>query len=212
MNLLVGLTVNKIDELSKTGEKIQAFKRVEDIVGMAKILYQSQIEKYLGRKFCFDAWMFWMPERIMLRLKRKKSTKVCVTIPIKRSKFFGIREECYDLHHYIDNKMDEKIHGGQISAKNVQKAREALKAHQAERDEFQYKLSTIKRDSNEFFINMMENLGNKANREHCKRHFSKTERLPYDSMTNIQNELQDVKKTLDTILQALSKPNCDLKV
>ena len=73
MNLLVGLTINKIEELSKTGEKIQAFKRVEDIVGMAKILYQSQGKKYLGRRFCLN----WMPERIMQRLKRKKSTKVC---------------------------------------------------------------------------------------------------------------------------------------
>ena len=73
MNLLVGLTINKIEELSKTGEKIQALKRVEDIVGMAKILYQSQIKKYLGRSFCLD----WMPERVMQRLKRKQITKVC---------------------------------------------------------------------------------------------------------------------------------------
>ena len=38
MNLLVGLTVNKIEELIKTGEKIQAMKRVEDISGMAKMI------------------------------------------------------------------------------------------------------------------------------------------------------------------------------
>ena len=49
MNLLVGLTVNKIEELLKTGEKIQAIKRVEDISGMAKIMLI--FEKYTKRAF-----------------------------------------------------------------------------------------------------------------------------------------------------------------
>ena len=48
MNLLVGLTVNKIEELIKTGEKIQAMKRVEDISGMAKMI--SRVGNALSSK------------------------------------------------------------------------------------------------------------------------------------------------------------------
>ena len=70
MNLLVGLTVNRIEELMKTGEKIQASKKVEDIVGMAKIVFESQIWKSLN--FC-KKWD-WMPKGIMQRLGT--STKV----------------------------------------------------------------------------------------------------------------------------------------
>ena len=47
MNLLVGLTVNKIEELVKTGEKIQAIKRVEDISGMAKVVKKFEDLKKL---------------------------------------------------------------------------------------------------------------------------------------------------------------------
>ena len=43
MNLLVGLTANKIEELIKTGEKTQAMKRVEDISGIAKMI--SRVRK-----------------------------------------------------------------------------------------------------------------------------------------------------------------------
>ena len=60
MNLLVGLTVNKIEELLKTGEKIQAIKRVEDISGMAKIMLI--VEKYTKRAFKNHNWML---QRIM---------------------------------------------------------------------------------------------------------------------------------------------------
>ena len=70
MNLLVGLTVNRIEELMKTGEKIQASKKVEDIVGMTKIVFESQIRESL--KFC-TKWD-WMPKGIMQRLGT--STKV----------------------------------------------------------------------------------------------------------------------------------------
>ena len=45
MNLLVGLTVNKIEELMRTGEIIQASKRVEDLFGMSKIVERTQLEK-----------------------------------------------------------------------------------------------------------------------------------------------------------------------
>ena len=60
MNLLVGLTVNKIEELLKTGEKIQAIKRVEDISGMAKIMLI--VEKYTKQAFKNHNWML---QRIM---------------------------------------------------------------------------------------------------------------------------------------------------
>ena len=43
MNLLVGLTINKIEELSKTGQKIQALKRVEDIVDRSVQFQDSEI-------------------------------------------------------------------------------------------------------------------------------------------------------------------------
>ena len=42
MNILVGLTVSKIDELVKRGGVIQAEKRVDDIVAMNRI-YTSKI-------------------------------------------------------------------------------------------------------------------------------------------------------------------------
>ena len=67
MNLLVGLTVNRIEELMKTGEKIQASKRVEDIVGMAKLVFESQISKNLN--FCIKReWMPWMQKGIVQSL------------------------------------------------------------------------------------------------------------------------------------------------
>ena len=67
MNLLVGLTVNRIEELMKTGEKIQASKRVEDIVGMAKLVFESQISKNLN--FCIKRdWMPWMQTGIVQSL------------------------------------------------------------------------------------------------------------------------------------------------
>ena len=47
MNLLVGLTVSKIEELVKTGEKIQAIKRVEDISGMEKVIKKFEDLKKL---------------------------------------------------------------------------------------------------------------------------------------------------------------------
>jgi hypothetical protein len=70
MNLLVGLTVNRIEELMKTGEKIQASKKLEDIVGMAKIVFESPIRKSLN--FCVKR--DWMPKGIMQGLGT--STKV----------------------------------------------------------------------------------------------------------------------------------------
>ena len=75
MNLLVGLTVNKIEELIKTGEKIQAMKRVEDISGMAKMI--SRAEKYL-KCFC-------MPQRIMKRFDKDKQKKVSCHLFLKES-------------------------------------------------------------------------------------------------------------------------------
>ena len=71
MNLLVGLTVNRIDELIKTGEKIQAIKRVEDICGMAKIM--SKFEKYFKILFGNQDWML---QRIMKTFAKGKSKKV----------------------------------------------------------------------------------------------------------------------------------------
>ena len=71
MNLLVGLTVNKIEELLKTGEKIQAIKRVEDISGMAKIV--SKLEGYLKKFFGNREWML---QRIMKTFDEEKPKKV----------------------------------------------------------------------------------------------------------------------------------------
>ena len=71
MNLLVGLTVNKIEELLKTGEKIQAIKRVEDISGMAKIMLI--VEKYTKRVFKNHNWML---QRIMKTFEEDKPRKV----------------------------------------------------------------------------------------------------------------------------------------
>ena len=39
----------------------------------------------------------------------------------------GLIGKYYDLYHYNENKIGKKFHGGQISAKKVKKAREALK-------------------------------------------------------------------------------------
>ena len=73
MNLLVGLTVNKIEELLKTGEKIQAIKRVEDISGMAKIV--SKLEGYLKKFFGNREWML---QRIMKTFAVEKPKKVSI--------------------------------------------------------------------------------------------------------------------------------------
>ena len=67
MNLLVGLTVNKIDKLDETGEKIQAIKRVEEIHLMAKIL-----EKLRNLPGCLR----WAPKNIMETLSKEGSKKV----------------------------------------------------------------------------------------------------------------------------------------
>jgi hypothetical protein len=71
MNLLVGLTVNKIEELLKTGEKIQAIKRVEDISGMAKII--KKVEKCFKKCFGNHGWML---KRIMKSFHEEKPKKV----------------------------------------------------------------------------------------------------------------------------------------
>ena len=71
MNLLVGLTVNKIEELLKTGEKIQAIKRVEDISGMAKII--KKVEKCFKKCFGNHGWML---KRIMKSFVGEKPKKV----------------------------------------------------------------------------------------------------------------------------------------
>ena len=72
MNLLVGLTVNRIEELMKTGEKIQAMKRVEDIAGMAKLVFEPEFWRNMK---CNR-----MPNGIMQRLIRSNSTKVFISI------------------------------------------------------------------------------------------------------------------------------------
>ena len=71
MNLLVGLTVSKIEELVKTGEKIQAIKRVEDIFGMAKII--KKVEKCFKRCFGNHGWML---QTIMKTFDRERPKKV----------------------------------------------------------------------------------------------------------------------------------------
>ena len=71
MNLLVGLTVNKIEELLKTGEKIQAIKRVEDISGMAKII--KKVEKCFKKCFGNNGWML---QRIMKSFDGERPKKV----------------------------------------------------------------------------------------------------------------------------------------
>ena len=68
MNLLVGLTVSKIEEQMKTGEKIQASKRVEDLFGLTSILEWAQPNKYSICTFCLS----WMPVPIMKQLEQKK--------------------------------------------------------------------------------------------------------------------------------------------
>ena len=59
MNILIGLTVSKIDELVKRGGVIQAEKRTDDIVGMNRI-YTSKMIKILT-KCC----KIFRPEKIM---------------------------------------------------------------------------------------------------------------------------------------------------
>ena len=68
MNLLVGLTVTKIEELVKTGEKIQAIKRVEDIFGMAKMMKKFEDLK----KMCGNH----VPMLIMKAFDGEKTKKV----------------------------------------------------------------------------------------------------------------------------------------
>ena len=67
MNILVGLTVSKIDQLVKRGGIIQAEKRVDDIVAMNR-LYTSKMVKILT-KCC----KIFQPEKIM----SDDFTKVC---------------------------------------------------------------------------------------------------------------------------------------
>ena len=84
MNLLVGLTVSKIEELVKTGEKIQAIKRVEDISGMAKII--KKVEKCFKKCFGKHGWML---QRIMKTFDGERTKKVWITgiIPYKCNMF-----------------------------------------------------------------------------------------------------------------------------
>ena len=148
---------------------------------------------------------------------------MCVKISTRKSSYFsiwcilayfGICEKQFDIYHYVDNKIGKKFHGGRISAKNVQKAREALKAYQGGMEEFQSKLLTIKRNSNDIFVDMMENLVKKTKHEHCKRHWSKTNSLSNDVLINVQIDIQNIKKQLEnqmTMLQTLSNAISDIK-
>ena len=70
MNLLVGLTVSKIEELVKTGEKIQAIKRVEDISGMEKVIKKFEdLKKLCGNQ---ESML-----RIMKAFDGEKPNRVC---------------------------------------------------------------------------------------------------------------------------------------
>ena len=70
MNLLVGLTVQRIDEMTKIGEVFQATKRVEDIMDIRKIT--SKVSKHLTRCFGSD----WTLPRVMKAFAEESSKKV----------------------------------------------------------------------------------------------------------------------------------------
>ena len=72
----------------------------------------------------------------------------------------GIFEKHYNLYHYIDKQRKEKLEGKTISAKNIKKAREALKSYKAEMDEFMSNFRRTKQDSNNSYMKMLEELEN----------------------------------------------------
>ena len=70
MNLLVGLTVSKIEELLKRGGIIQAEKRVHYIFGMSKIGKRPWINHVF--KICSKVFKLQLrPVSIMKNVKRK---------------------------------------------------------------------------------------------------------------------------------------------
>ena len=118
----------------------------------------------------------------------------------------GIFEKHYNLYHYIDKQRKEKLEGKTISAKNIKKAREALKSYKAEMDDFMSNFRRTKQDSTNSYMKMLEELENlkKPKKETCKhsRSFS-LNRNPTALSNDLLIESFDMIKTNQENIQKL---------
>jgi hypothetical protein len=100
-----------------------------------------------------------------------------------------------------------------MSAKNVEKAREALKMYLAEMDDFQSKELATKRDSSEAYMKMMEDLDNLRRDKKstkCNRTWSRlsTSMVPN---SNVEEAQSDINSKLAENKENMQKVQTELK-
>ena len=101
-----------------------------------------------------------------------------------------------------------------MSARNVEKAREALKIYLTERDDFQSKELAAKRDSSEAYMKMMEDLDKLTRNEKsikCNRTWSRlsTSMVPNynveEAQSDINSKLAENKENMQKVQTELKK-------
>ena len=130
--------------------------------------------------------------------------------------FENYREKQYDLYYYNENAIGERFLGEKVSEKIVEKAREALKIYQTEMDEFQSKILATKRDSNEAYMKMMEELDDQKSSEELTKLSQvqtdlKTGTILESSNYNFEQAQSDIKSKLVKNSESMEKVQTDLK-
>ena len=120
-----------------------------------------------------------------------------------------------------DNPNWKSFRGGKISEKYVEKAREALKIYHGDMDEFQSKILTTKRDSNEAYMKMMDELKNpKINKKSTFNQRRTLSRISnsflsnpelFQMQTNINTKLEENKQNIEKLEQSMETVQIELK-
>ena len=79
MNILLGLTVSKTEQLLQRGGIIQAERRIGDIISMSKIVYSEKEDETLCYFIPSSFFRLLRPKSIMSRFKDKQEYKVKYT-------------------------------------------------------------------------------------------------------------------------------------
>ena len=100
-----------------------------------------------------------------------------------------------------------------MSAKNVEKAREALKIYLTEMDDFQSKELAAKRDSSEAYMKMMEDVDNLRGNKESTRCNQTWSRLSTSMVLNynVEEEQSDINSKLAENKENMQKVQTELK-
>ena len=133
-------------------------------------------------------------------------------------------QKYFPLNQYNDNTIGDSFRGAKISQSNVDKARDSLKNYITQMDEFQSKILATKRDSNEAYMKMMEDVENlKSDKKStkCLRPWSKIFNIPVSDLNMDQmkseikadnrHNIEKVQRELSELKQNMEKVQTDLQ-